>query len=148
MKRGEKDGTCENYDSSGYSCSGRKSLAVLERTGPYNKMEPCFRRLAFPYAENDLRAGGRFFFRMEAKDGSFGFDFSGTYDEVVSHERISYTLDDGRKVQITFQSQNGKTEVIETFEAETTHPAELQKQGWQAILNNFKAYVEQNEYQD
>ena len=101
-----------------------------------------------PYAENDLRAGGRFFFRMEAKDGSFGFDFSGTYDEVVSHERISYTLDDGRKVQITFQSQNGKTEVIETFEAETTHPAELQKQGWQAILNNFKAYVEQNEYQD
>lgn len=101
-----------------------------------------------PYAENDLRAGGRFLFRMEAKDGSFGFDFSGTYDEVVSHERISYTLDDGRKVQITFQSQNGKTEVIETFEAETTHPAELQKQGWQAILNNFKAYVEQNEYQD
>ncbi len=82
-----------------------------------------------PYAENDLRAGGRFLFRMEAKDGSFGFDFSGTYDEVVSHERISYTLDDGRKVQITFQSQNGKTEVIETFEAETTHPAELQKQG-------------------
>lgn len=101
-----------------------------------------------PYAENDLRAGGRFLFRMEAKDGSFGFDFSGTYDEVVSHERISYTLDDGRKVQITFQSQNGKTEVIETFEAETTHPAELQKQGWQAILNNFKAYVEQNGYQD
>lgn len=82
-----------------------------------------------PYAENDLRAGCRFLFRMEAKDGSFGFDFSGTYDEVVSHERISYTLDDGRKVQITFQSQNGKTEVIETFEAETTHPAELQKQG-------------------
>lgn len=101
-----------------------------------------------PYAENDLRAGGRFLFRMEAIDGSFGFDFSGTYDEVVSHERISYTLDDGRKVQITFQSQNGKTEVIETFEAETTHPAELQKQGWQAILNNFKAYLEQNEYQD
>jgi uncharacterized protein YndB with AHSA1/START domain len=96
-----------------------------------------------PVAENDLRAGGKFLSRMEAKDGSFGFDFGGIYDEVKLHEVIAYTMGDGRKVKITFQGQGNETEVIETFDAETTNPIEFQQQGWQAILDNFKKYVEQ-----
>lgn len=95
-----------------------------------------------PYAENDLTAGGKFVFRMEAKDGSFGFDFSGTYDEVRVHEKISYTMGDDRKVDVTFISQGDETKVIETFEAETTHSSEMQQAGWQAILNSFKNYTE------
>jgi uncharacterized protein YndB with AHSA1/START domain len=93
-------------------------------------------------AENDLRAGGKFLSRMEAKDGSFGFDFCGIYDEVKLYEVIAYTLEDGRKVQITFASEEKKTEVTETFEAEDTNSIELQQTGWQAILDNFKKYVE------
>ncbi|MFE4709088.1 SRPBCC family protein [Peribacillus simplex] len=96
-----------------------------------------------PFAENDLRQGGKFVSRMEAKDGSAGFDFGGIYDEVNLHEVIAYTMGDGRKVKITFKEQENEIEVIETFDAETTHPIEFQKQGWQAILNNFKKYVEQ-----
>lgn len=96
-----------------------------------------------PYAENDLRAGGKFVSRMEAKDGSFGFDFGGLYDEVRSHEFISYTLGDGRKVEITFIPQQNETKVVEVFEPETTNPIEMQQEGWQAILNNFKKYAEQ-----
>src|SRR3954462_14362484 len=96
-----------------------------------------------PYAENDLRVGGKFLSRMEAKDGSFGFDFGGIYDEVLLHEVITYTLGDGRKVNITFQGQENETEVIVTFDAETENPIELQQQGWQAILDNFKKYAEQ-----
>ncbi|MFK9093769.1 SRPBCC family protein [Bacillus salipaludis] len=96
-----------------------------------------------PIAENDLRAGGKFLSRMEAKDGSFGFDFGGVYDEVKLHEAIAYTLGDGRKVKITFKGQENETKVIETFDAETTHPIEFQQQGWQAILDNFKKYAEQ-----
>ncbi|WP_144528628.1 SRPBCC family protein [Peribacillus simplex] len=96
-----------------------------------------------PFAENDLRQGGKFVSRMEAKDGSAGFDFGGIYDEVKLHEVIAYTMGDGRKVKITFKEQENEIEVIETFDAETTHPIEFQKQGWQAILNNFKKYVEQ-----
>ncbi|SIS02156.1 Uncharacterized conserved protein YndB, AHSA1/START domain [Peribacillus simplex] len=96
-----------------------------------------------PFAENDLRPGGKFVSRMEAKDGSAGFDFGGIYDEVNLHEVIAYTMGDGRKVKITFKEQEREIEVIETFDAETTHPIEFQKQGWQAILNNFKKYVEQ-----
>ena len=95
-----------------------------------------------PVAENDLRVGGKFFSRMEAKDGSFGFDFGGVYDEVKTHELIAYTLGDGRKVQITFNGQGSETEVIETFDAETMNPVEMQQQGWQAILDNFKKYAE------
>ena len=72
-----------------------------------------------PFAENDLRAGGKFLSRMEAKDGSFGFDFGGIYDEVKLHEVIAYTMGDGRKVKITFKAQENKTEAIETFDAET-----------------------------
>jgi uncharacterized protein YndB with AHSA1/START domain len=96
-----------------------------------------------PHAENDLRVGGKFLSRMEAKDGSFGFDFGGIYDEVLLHKVIAYTLGDGRKVNITFQGQNNETEVIVTFEAETENPIEFQQQGWQAILDNFKKYAEQ-----
>jgi uncharacterized protein YndB with AHSA1/START domain len=96
-----------------------------------------------PFAENDLRVGGKFLSRMEAKDGSFGFDFGGIYDEVKLNEEISYTLGDGRKVNITFFDQENETEIIETFDAETTNSIELQQQGWQAILDNFKKYAEQ-----
>ncbi|GIP36480.1 SRPBCC family protein [Paenibacillus sp. J2TS4] len=87
-----------------------------------------------PNAENDLRVGGRFLTRMEAKDGSFGFDFGGVYDEVRLNEFISYTMEDGRKVAITFISQENDTKVIEAFEAETTNSIEMQEAGWQAIL--------------
>jgi uncharacterized protein YndB with AHSA1/START domain len=95
-----------------------------------------------PRAENDLRTGGKFLSRMEAKDGSFGFDFGGVYDEVKSNELIAYTLGDGRKVTIIFSSNNGRTHVLETFEAETTNSLELQKYGWQSILDSFKKYAE------
>lgn len=97
-----------------------------------------------PKAENDLQTGGRFLFRMEAKDGSFGFDFSGIYDEVKTQELIAYTIADGRKVKITFTNAEGSTKVTEVFEAETINAVELQKTGWQAILNNFKNYTETN----
>ncbi|MGP0585640.1 SRPBCC family protein [Paenibacillus timonensis] len=97
-----------------------------------------------PRAENDLRAGGTFLTRMEAKDGSMGFDFGGVYDEVKTHEFISYTLGDGRRVEITFAAEGQGTKVVETFDAESTHPVEFQQAGWQAILDNFKMYVEQS----
>ncbi len=99
-----------------------------------------------PFAENDLRVGGTFVSRMEAKDGSTGFDFGGIYDEVILHDVIAYTMADGRKVNITFKGHEKETEVVETFDADASHPAEFQQQGWQAILNNFKSYVEQNEH--
>ena len=97
-----------------------------------------------PSAENDLRAGGKFSTRMEAKDGSFGFDFGGTYDAAEEHKLIEYTLGDGRKVKIVFTPDGDATKVVESFEAEGTHSAEMQQTGWQAILNNFKKYVEAN----
>lgn len=96
-----------------------------------------------PVAENDLTVGGKFLTRMEAKDGSFGFDFGGIYDEVKVNEVISYTMGDGRKVAVTFKGQGNETEVTETFDAETTNPIEMQQAGWQAILDNFKKYTEQ-----
>src|SRR4051812_30929802 len=95
-----------------------------------------------PYAENDLRVGGKFLSRMEAKDGSFGFDFGGIYNDVILHEVIAYTLDDGRKVKITFKRQENETEIIVTFDAESENPIEIQQQGWQAILDSFKKYVD------
>lgn len=95
-------------------------------------------------SENDLRKGGKFLSRMEAKDGSFGFDFTGVYDEVKPNEVIAYTMDDGRKAKITFINKGKETKVVETFEAETENSIELQQGGWQAILNNFKKYVESN----
>ena len=98
-----------------------------------------------PHAENDLRPGGSFVSRMEAKDGSMGFDFGGVYDEVRNNEYIGYTMDDGRKVKISFSTGGNKTKVVESFEAENTNSVELQKGGWQAILNNFKEYTEANQ---
>ncbi len=96
-----------------------------------------------PWAENDLRVSGKFTCRMEAKDGSSGFDFSGVYDEVKENEVIAYTMDDDRKVKVTFTKNNdNETEIVETFEAEGTNPIEMQRSGWQAILDNFKKYVE------
>lgn len=97
-----------------------------------------------PFAENDLRVGGRSKARMEAKDGSFGFDFEWTYTSVIPHEQLAYTLDDDRKVTVLFQQQDGGVLVTETFDAENIHPVEMQRQGWQAILNNFKRYTEAN----
>lgn len=97
-----------------------------------------------PRSENDLRAGGKFSTRMEAKDGSMGFDFAGVYDEVKPHELISYTMDDGRRVEITFVNQGSETTVVETFDAEDTHPVEDQQAGWQAIMDHFKKYTEES----
>lgn len=98
-----------------------------------------------PQATNDLKTGGRFVYRMEAKDGSFGFDFSGTYQKVIPHQLIAYRMDDDRNAEIVFQSKNGGTTITETFEAETTNSVDMQRQGWQAILDNFKKYAESYE---
>ena len=95
-----------------------------------------------PRAENDLRTDGKFNVRMEAKDGNAGFDFGGIYDEVRDNEYIEYTMGDGRKVKVTFTSNGDTTKVVENFEAENTHSFEMQKGGWQAILDNFKKYSE------
>ena len=95
-----------------------------------------------PSAVNDLSPGGTFSFRMEARDGSEGFDFAGTYDAVEPHQCIAYTLDDGRRVEVKFVEKVNTTDVIETFEPETTFSEEFQKQGWQSILDNFKKYAE------
>lgn len=95
-----------------------------------------------PRAENDLREGGKFLSRMEAKDGSFGFDFGGVYDRVKTNEEIAYTIGDGRRVEIWFTLDGDTTRVKETFEAEDINPIEMQQGGWQAILNNFKSYTE------
>lgn len=95
-----------------------------------------------PTAENDLQTGGRFLTRMEARDGSFGFDFEGIYSNVKDHSVIEYDLADGRHVSIQFSKLNDDTEVVETFDPEGENPLEMQRQGWQAILNNFKNYVE------
>lgn len=97
-----------------------------------------------PHAENDLRTGGKFMTRMAAKNGSFEFDFGGVYDNVVTNKTIEYTIGDGRKVKITFIANGNETKVVETFEAETQNPVEMQRGGWQAILNNFKKYTEAN----
>lgn len=95
-----------------------------------------------PWSKNDLRVGGAFSTRMEARDGSFGFDFGGIYDAVDEHKYIEYTLGDGRKVTITFTAEGNATKVVETFEAEDTHSLEMQQGGWQAIMDSFKNYTE------
>lgn len=97
-----------------------------------------------PRAENDLRVGGNFSSRMEARDGSMGFDFGGTYDDVKNNEYIEYTMGDGRKVKVNFSGNDKTTTVVESFDAESTNSVEMQKGGWQAILDNFKKYTEGN----
>src|SRR5690606_16462280 len=90
----------------------------------------------------DPREGGTFSSRMEAKDGSEGFDFQGTYTRVVPRELIEYRMEDGREVRVEFSRDEGGTIVKETFDAETVNPPELQREGWQSILDNFARYVE------
>jgi len=97
-----------------------------------------------PRAENDLRVGGKYSSRMEAKDGSMGFDFWGIYDEVKTNELIANTMGDGRKMSVHFKRAGDTTMITETFEAETMNSIEMQKGGWQAILDNFKKYTESN----
>ena len=95
-----------------------------------------------PRAENDLRVGGKFLTRMEAKDGSMGFDFEGVYHSIKTNALIEYVIADGRKVKVEFTSGDNQTEIFETFETESTNPVEMQQSGWQTILDNFKNYVE------
>ena len=97
-----------------------------------------------PYAENDLRTGGSFKTTMAAKDGSFSFDFGGVYTMVEPHQLIEYTMADNRKVRIEFEADGSTTKVTEIFDAESTHPVEMQQTGWQAILDNFRKYTEAN----
>ena len=96
-----------------------------------------------PSAINDLKPNGKFSWRMEAKDGSMAFDYAGIYDEVYDFKLIKKHLSDGRKIEISFRESDGCTEVVETFEPDENDP-DLQRQGWQAILDNFKRYVESN----
>lgn len=97
-----------------------------------------------PKAENDLRTGGQFSFTMAAKDGSFSFDFGGTYTEVVPNKTIAYEMSDGRKVDVQFEKEGDSVAIVETFDPENVHDPEFQRQGWQAILDNFKNYTEAN----
>ncbi|HQT23904.1 MAG: activator of HSP90 ATPase [Sphingobacteriales bacterium 17-39-43] len=97
-----------------------------------------------PHASNDMRVGGKYIARMEAKDGSFGFDFEAVYDQIIVGKRFNFTMPDGREVRVTFKDADGKTEVSISFDAETENSIELQRQGWQAILDNFKKYTERN----
>lgn len=97
-----------------------------------------------PKATNDLKVGGKYSARMEAKDGSFGFDFEAIYDEVIPQKKIVYTMGDGRKAVTDFEQVGNLTKVTTVFDAETQNPVDMQKNGWQAILNNFKAYAEKN----
>lgn len=95
-----------------------------------------------PYAENDLKVGGKFKTTMAAKDGSQSFDFAGTYTVVENHKLIEYDMDDARHVKTVFNKTQDGVEVTQTFDPETENPIEMQKQGWQQILNNFKTYTE------
>ncbi len=95
-----------------------------------------------PRAENDLRDGGRFNYRMEARDHSSGFDFAGTFARVVPGRYLDYILDDGRKVTTVLTPEAGGTKVVETFEPDDVYPPEQQRQGWQAILDNLKKHTE------
>jgi uncharacterized protein YndB with AHSA1/START domain len=96
-----------------------------------------------PSASNDLREGGAFSYRMEARDGSMGFDFEGSYTEVRPNESIAYTMGDGRRARVEFSAEEGKTRIRESFEAEGQNPREMQQAGWQSILENFAVYATQ-----
>ena len=95
-----------------------------------------------PKAENDLRPEGRFTYTMAARDGSMSFDFSGTYTEVIENKSIKYIIDDERTVELIFEDMDDTTIITEKFQPETTNPIEMQRIGWQAILDNFKVYAE------
>ncbi|MEA4869191.1 hypothetical protein SDC9_76432 [bioreactor metagenome] len=95
-----------------------------------------------PSAEQDVRVGGKFSSRMESKDGQYGFDFWGVYNAVEPYHLLASTLGDGRKVSVLFEAVSGGTKITETFEAETEYSVDLQRTGWQAILDSYKRYVE------
>lgn len=95
-----------------------------------------------PYAENDVKPGGKFKTTMAAKDGSYSFDFEGEYTSVILYNLLEYTMADGRKVKVIFRSKGDLTDIEETFDAESTHSLEQQKQGWQNILDSFKMHTE------
>ena len=97
-----------------------------------------------PRSTNDLRVGGKFSYRMEAKDGSAGFDFDGTYTQILHEKLIEYVLEDERTVSVAFEPASSGITVVETFDAEDSNSAEMQRQGWQSILNRFGLYVEAN----
>ena len=97
-----------------------------------------------PVSENDLKLGGKFKHTMSAKDNSFSFDLEGVYTQVDLYKQIDYVLTDNRMVSVLFKEENNQTTVTEIFEAENENPIELQQEGWQAILNNFKNYTEHN----
>ncbi len=97
-----------------------------------------------PYAENDLRTGGKFKSTMAARDGSMSFDFEGVYTNVEQHKVIEYVLADDRRIKVMFSGNGNETKVAESFDAETENSVDLQRGGWQAILNNFKKYTEEN----
>lgn len=97
-----------------------------------------------PWAKNDMRVGGTYSARMEAKDGSFGFEFGATYTEINEGKNFTYVMGDGRKCTVSFTPQGNATHVAVTFDAENQNPVEMQKGGWQAILNNYKKYTENN----
>jgi uncharacterized protein YndB with AHSA1/START domain len=116
-------------------------------TEPHHITQWCFASPDWhaPKAENDLKMDGKFLTTMAAKDGSFSFDLEGIYDEVIPHQLISYYLADGRTVKVSFVSKNDGIEVTELFDGENQNPYQMQEQGWQAILNNFKHYTETNQ---
>jgi len=96
-----------------------------------------------PAATNDLRVGGSFNYRMAACDGSFAFDFEGIYDDVAPEALIAYHLADARTVRITFEVlPNGDSQITQVFDAETENPIDMQRAGWQAIMDNYKRLVE------
>jgi uncharacterized protein YndB with AHSA1/START domain len=96
-----------------------------------------------PFVENNLTIGGKFLFRMSAKDGSASFDFTGTYNKIVEHSLLSYTMDDGRNASVLFEKiSDNEIKVTEVFDQEMINSTEIQRNGWQAILTNFKEYVE------
>lgn len=97
-----------------------------------------------PRAENDLQVGGKYKARMEAKDKSFGFDFEAIYNEIVEGDKFTYTLEDGREVNVSFATLDDKTRVTIVFDTEKENSEEMQRNGWQSILDNFKFYVENN----
>jgi uncharacterized protein YndB with AHSA1/START domain len=97
-----------------------------------------------PSASNDMKVVGKYAARMEAKDGSFGFDFEAVYDEIKNGENFTYTMPDGRQVKVNFKEKEGQTLVDVAFDPENQNPEEMQKGGWQAILDNFKKYTESN----
>ncbi len=95
-----------------------------------------------PSASNNLKVGGKYIARMEAKDGSFGFDFEAIYDEIEPLSKLKYSFSDAREIEIYFESKNDSTDIKIIFDAENENPLDMQREGWQAILNNFKSHAE------